>query len=54
LSRHASYIVAFRQFSIVIGVLLAFAIFKEQGVLVRMTGTLMITFGLLLIGLWGG
>ncbi|MDY6877574.1 MAG: EamA family transporter [Chloroflexota bacterium] len=31
LSPYASYIVAFRQFSIVIGTVLAFAIYKEQG-----------------------
>ena len=53
LSRHASYIVAFRQFSIVIGVISAFAIYKEQGRTVRLTGTFMITAGLLLIGLRG-
>jgi drug/metabolite transporter (DMT)-like permease len=54
LSRHASYIVAFRQFSIVIGVVVAFGLYKEHGIAVRMTGTLMITSGLVLIGLWGG
>jgi drug/metabolite transporter (DMT)-like permease len=54
LSRHAGYIVAFRQFSIVIGVVLAFALYKEHGMAVRLTGTLMITSGLVLIGLWGG
>jgi drug/metabolite transporter (DMT)-like permease len=54
LTQHASYIVAFRQFSIVIGVILAFAIYKESGLLVRLTGTVLITCGLLLIGFWGG
>ena len=54
LSQRASYILAFRQFSIVIGVILAFAIFREKGVAIRLTGTFMITSGLLLIGLWGG
>ena len=53
LSRHASYIVAFRQFSIVIGVILGFAIFREQGLVVRVAGTFMITLGLMLVGLWG-
>jgi len=53
LSQHASYIVAFRQFSIVIGVALAFLIYKEKGLAVRLTGTFMITFGLLIISLWG-
>lgn len=54
LSRHASYIVAFRQFSIVIGVVLAFGLYREQGMPVRLTGTLMITSGLVLIAMWGG
>ena len=53
LSRHASYIVAFRQFSIVIGVILGFAIYKEQGLVVRVAGTSMVTLGLVLVGLWG-
>jgi drug/metabolite transporter (DMT)-like permease len=54
LSRYASYVVAFRQFSIVIGVILGFAIYKEQGLVVRAVGTFMITLGLVLVGLWGG
>lgn len=54
LSPHASYIVAFRQFSIVIGVIAAFAIYKEQGLVVRLTGTFLITSGLILISVWGG
>ena len=53
LSPYASYIVAFRQFSIVIGTVLAFVIYKEQGVLVRLTGAVLITTGLVLIGVWG-
>jgi len=53
LSPYASYIVAFRQFSIVIGAVLAFIIYKEHGVKVRMTGALTITLGLVLIGVWG-
>jgi drug/metabolite transporter (DMT)-like permease len=53
LSPYASYIVAFRQFSIVIGAILAFLIYKEQGVAVRMSGALLITSGLVLIGLLG-
>jgi drug/metabolite transporter (DMT)-like permease len=50
--RHAGYIWAMRQFSIVVGVLLAFAIFKERGRLVRLTGAVLITAGLVLIGLY--
>jgi drug/metabolite transporter (DMT)-like permease len=54
LTQHASYVAAFRQFSIVIGVILAFVIYKEKGLFVRLLGTFLITSGLLLIGLWGG
>jgi uncharacterized membrane protein len=53
LSPYASYIVAFRQFSIVIGAILAFIIYKEEGVTVRMTGASLITAGLVLIAGWG-
>jgi drug/metabolite transporter (DMT)-like permease len=53
LSPYAGYIVAFRQFSIVIGAILAFIIYKERGVKVRLTGALMIVTGLLLIALLG-
>ena len=53
LSERASYIVAFRQFSIVIGVVLAFLIYQEEGRAVRLTATLLITGGLLIIGIGG-
>ena len=53
LSPYASYIVAFRQFSIVIGVILAFWIYKEEGIGIRLTGAAMITAGLILIAGWG-
>jgi drug/metabolite transporter (DMT)-like permease len=53
LARHASYVFAFRQFSIVIGVVFGFVLFREKGLAVRVTGTVLITLGLLLIGLWG-
>jgi drug/metabolite transporter (DMT)-like permease len=53
LSPHASYIVAFRQFSIVIGAVLAFIVFKEKGVAVRMIGALLIVAGLILIAVLG-
>lgn len=53
LSQQASYIVAFRQFSIVIGVIAAFIIYKEKGKVIRLTAVLLITAGLVLIGLWG-
>jgi drug/metabolite transporter (DMT)-like permease len=53
LSPYASYIVAFRQFSIVIGAVLAFIIYKEEGVRVRLSGAFMIASGLVLIAGWG-
>jgi drug/metabolite transporter (DMT)-like permease len=53
LSPYASYIVAFRQFSIVIGAVIAFIVLKEPGVKVRLVGAGMITFGLVLIAGWG-
>ena len=53
LSRRAGYVVAFRQFGIIIAVLVAFAVFREQGKSVRLTGTLLITAGLALIAIWG-
>ena len=54
LAERASYIVAFRQFSIIIGVVLGFAIYREEGLVVRIIGALVITPGLVLIALWGG
>ena len=54
LSQHASYILAFRQVSIVIGVILGFAIYKEQGRAIRLGGAFVLTSGLVLIALWGG
>jgi len=50
---YAGYIVAFRQISIVIGAALAFVIFKERGVTVRLTGAFLIASGLILIAGWG-
>jgi drug/metabolite transporter (DMT)-like permease len=54
LSPYAGYIVAFRQFSIVIGAVLAFIIYKEGGVKVRLAGASLIVLGLLLISFFGG
>jgi drug/metabolite transporter (DMT)-like permease len=48
-----SYVVAFRQFSIVIGVVLAILILKERLRLVRMLATALIVAGLALIALRG-
>jgi drug/metabolite transporter (DMT)-like permease len=53
LSQHAGYIVAFRQFSVVLGVAIAFLIYKEKGAAVRLTATFLISFGLLLVSMWG-
>lgn len=53
LGTHASYVVAFRQFSIIIGVTLAFVIYKERGVMVRVVGAVLITAGLIIVSLIG-
>jgi len=53
LSPFAGYIVAFRQFSIVIGAVIAFSLYNERGVLVRMTGACFIVAGLITIAIWG-
>lgn len=49
----AAYVVAFRQFSIVVGVVLAIWIFRERGARVRVPAALLITAGLVLIGVAG-
>jgi uncharacterized membrane protein len=53
LTPYASYVVAFRQFSIVLGSAAAFLIYKEQGVRIRLTGALFITGGLVMIAVLG-
>jgi len=45
----AGYVLAMRQFSIVIGVILAFAIFKESGRIVRIAGAVLVTIGVIII-----
>jgi len=47
-----AYVWAMRQFSIVIGVALAFVVFKERGWLVRLAGAALITAGMVLIGVY--
>ena len=54
MTERASYVVAFRQASIVIGVVAAFVIYQEGGKLVRTTAALLITAGLVVIALLGG
>jgi len=49
----ASYVVALRQFSIVIGVVAGFALFREPGRFVRTAGACVITGGLVLLAVWG-
>jgi len=49
----ASYVVAFRQFSIVIGVAAALFLYREPGRWVRLTAALLVTLGLILVGLAG-
>lgn len=53
LSPYASYIVAFRQFSIVIGSAVALTYYKESGLAVRLGGALLITGGLICIAVLG-
>ncbi len=53
LIEQASYVVAFRQFSIVIGVITGLHIFREKGMAVRITGSLLLTAGLVLIAARG-
>lgn len=53
LTEHAGYVIAFRQFSIPIGVFFALRFLKEEGRAVRLAGTGLITAGLVLIALWG-
>ena len=52
-SEKVSYVVACRQFSIVIGVMAAFVIFHEPGRRVRAVAAVCITTGLVVIGMWG-
>lgn len=49
----AAYVVAFRQFSILIGVVMGIFIFRERGALLRLAAACLMVVGLLLIGLFG-
>ncbi|MCD6407788.1 EamA family transporter [bacterium] len=51
LTKFASYVVAFRQVSILIGVIFAFSFYKEEGFLIRTAGAFLLTTGLLIIAL---
>ena len=53
LSQRAGYVLAFRQFSIIIGVFVAIHLFRERGAALRFTAAVIICAGLLLIGLMG-
>ena len=53
IARRAGYVVAFRQFSIVIGVVLGLIWFREKGAVVRLVATAIMVLGLLLIALLG-
>ena len=53
MTEHASYVNSFRQFSIVLGVIVAFAVYKEKGHAVRLPGTLLIAAGLVILRLFG-
>ena len=49
----AGYVVAFRQFSILIGVVIAILWFREKGALIRITAACLMVLGLVLIGVYG-
>jgi drug/metabolite transporter (DMT)-like permease len=53
LTPFASYVVAFRQFSIVLGSAAAFFLYHEEGIRLRFSGALLITSGLVLIAVLG-
>ena len=53
MTERVSYVVAFRQFSIVIGVGLAILLLKERARPIRMLATTLITIGLVMIALQG-
>lgn len=53
LAERTSYLVAFRQFSIVIGVVAAFRVYRERGLAVRLPATLAIVAGIVLVVLFG-
>ena len=50
---HAAYVVAFRQFSILIGVIVGVACFRERGGRLRIAATCLLVLGLVLIGVYG-
>jgi uncharacterized membrane protein len=53
LAPQASYLLAFRQFSLVLGVAAAFAIHREEGLAVRLPATGAIVAGLVMLTVWG-
>jgi len=52
LTLFASYVVAFRQLSILFGVIIAFLVYKEEGLFVRLIGAVLLTSGLIIIALF--
>ena len=53
LAAHTSYLLAFRQFSIVVGVSFAFVLHKDAGLRVRLPATAAIVAGLALLAFYG-
>jgi drug/metabolite transporter (DMT)-like permease len=49
----ASYVLAFRQTSVIIAVAIAFLVFKEKGKAVRLAAAVLICLGLIAIKFWG-
>lgn len=52
LTKFASYVVSFRQSSILIGVIFAFSVYKEERSIIRFAGTILLTAGLLIIAFY--
>ena len=53
LSPQASYVVALRQFSIVIGVVIGTFLFREEAPILRISASVMIAIGIACIGIFG-
>ena len=53
LAPKVSYLFAFRQLSIVVGVVLAFRVYRERGLAVRLPATAAIVVGLVVLAVWG-
>ena len=53
MEQNTGYLIAFRQFSIVVGVAAAFVLHREKGLWVRLPASVAIVLGIVLIKLFG-